>query len=124
MYVFTYFDVPSSANYLTNVNQFQIDGRICKIDKLRETSNNKQNLHFVIANNIFVSPNLKLNNYCPSVMWGKLAKDNVDLKVNDVINCRGRFHSRTYKKDLGNGEIEYRVAHELLITELNKLEGE
>lgn len=123
LYVFTYFDVPSTADYLAEVNQFEIDGRICKTDKLRETSNGKQNLHFVLANNIYISDNQKLNNYCPSVVWGKLAKENTELKVNDTIKCKGRFHSRTYKKEVGNGEIEYRVANELLVTELEKIDN-
>ena len=63
----------------------------------------------------------KLNNYIPSVVWGKLALSLVDLKVSDKVRVKGELHSRTYKKVMPNGEIEFKTAHELIVTELEKI---
>ena len=120
LYVFTYFDTPSTdlENYQDIINQVTVDGRICKVDKLRTTKNGKNNFHFILANNI-ISSDQKLNNYIPAVIWGKLAIENSGLQVNDKISAKGQLHSRIYKKFLDNGEIDFRTAHELVISELN-----
>ena len=39
------------------------------------------------------------------------------IKVNDKIMINGELHSREYKKVYENGELELRVAHELLVNE-------
>ena len=122
LYVFTYFDTPSTdlENYADISNQVTIDGRICKIDKLRTTKNGKNNIHFILANNI-ISFDQKLNNYIPSVAWGKLALSLADLRVSDKVQIKGQLHSRTYKKILPDGELELRTAHELVVNELEVL---
>lgn len=119
VYVFTYFDTPSTdiENYSDISNKVSIDGRICKIDKLRTTDNGKTNLHFILANNI-ISLDQKLNNYIPAVIWGKLAVEYSNLQINDKVNIKGELHSRTYKKILPDGEMEIRTAHELVVTDL------
>lgn len=123
LYVFTYFDTPKTNDEFQDiVNRVKLDGRVCKIDELRITDSGKSNLHLIIANNI-ISNNSgqKLNNYIPSVMWGKIAIDNSDLKINDKVSVLGKLHSRLYKKKLDNNEIELRMAHELLIEEIEKM---
>lgn len=125
LYVFTYFNPPSTntETYEETYNKVKLDGRICKIDKLITTTSGKSNIHFIIANNI-ISGNNKINNYIPSVAWGKLALSLTDLKVSDKVEVEGELHSRTYKKVLENGEIEFRTAHELIVTNLIKLNEE
>lgn len=121
LYVFTYFDTPSTdfENYSDTNNEVLLDGRVCKIDDLRMTSNGKANLHFVLANNIISSDgSQKLNNYIPCVAWGKLAYALQTLTVSTSVRVKGELHSRTYKKQLDDGEIEIRTAHELVIKEL------
>ena len=119
LYVFTYFDTPSTdiENYSDIINQVNIDGRICKLDQLRTTKNGKNNLHFILANNI-ISTDQKLNNYIPSVAWGKLAIELTKLKVSDRVRIKGQLHSRTYKKILPDGELDFRTAHELIVNSL------
>ena len=121
LYVFTYFNTPSTdtENYADISNKVVLDGRICKIDELRTTKNGKSNLHFIIANNI-LSANQKLNNYIPSVAWGKLALqlNTIGLRVSDKVNVVGELHSRIYKKQLDNGELELRTAYELVVNDL------
>ena len=121
VYVFTYQDKPEEKDETTN-NQFKLDGRICKIEQLRTTSNGKFNIHFIVANNIFSANGQKINNYLPATCWGKLAKQVAEMSVGDKVKLEGELHSRTYSKKNENEEVEFGVAHELLITRLEKIE--
>lgn len=113
LYVFTYFDIPE----MEDNNSVCVDGRICKIDTLRTTRNGKTNIHFILANNLIINEsNQKLNSYIPCIAWGKTAKELSELHVNDKILIEGEIHSREYKKILDNGEFEFRVAHECVVT--------
>lgn len=115
VYVFTYFD----KNEDDVINEFDIDGRICKINDLRVLENGKSCIHFIIANNLNVSnDSQKLNSYLPCVAWGNEAKELSAKSVNDVIHIKGEIHSRIYKKMIGENDFEYRTAHELVVTEL------
>lgn len=121
IYVFTYFDRPSSEVEI--INQFEVDGRICKIDELRKTESGKHNVHFILANNIITDlKGQKLNNYLPCVGWGKMAKELTTYQVNDHVKIKGELHSREYKKQLENGDIVFKIAHELVISEIEKLD--
>ena len=125
LYIFTYFDNGElDKNDQEILNEFIIDGRICKIDELRSTKDGKSNIHFVVANNLIIEDsNQKLNSYLPCIAWGKLAKQISQMHVNDKIIISGELHSREYKKiiDPETGEFEFRVAHELVV---NKCEQE
>ena len=113
IYVFTYFDQPSQEE----VDGAKIDGRICKINPLRKTKSGKQNIHFIIANNLHSQDNTKrLNSYIPCIAWGSVAKKIQDLSVNTKIKLIGQLHSREHKKRMGNGELEIRLAHEFVVT--------
>lgn len=118
IYVFTYFDVPEERIDDDKHIDYVIDGRICKIDPIRTTSNDRMNIHFILANNLIVSDgDRKLNAYLPCIAWGSLAKRISNLKVSDKITIRGRIHSREYVHNDDNGETEIKVAHELLVTD-------
>ena len=113
IYVFTYFDQPSQEE----VDGAKIDGRICKINPLRKTKSGKQNIHFIIANNLHSQDNTKrLNSYIPCIAWGSVAKKIQDLSVNTKIKLIGQLHSREHKKRMDNGELEIRLAHEFVVT--------
>lgn len=116
IYVFTYFDLPSIKDDVEVINEFEIDGRICKIDEIRKTASGKENIHFILANNLIIEEsNKKLNSYLPCVAWGNVAKELEKCNVNDKLLIKGELHSREYKKQIGEGEIEIRVAHELVV---------
>ena len=115
VYVFTYFDQPDSEDDEIE-NQVLIDGRICKIEPLRNLANGKCNIHFILANNIVQGSN-KLNSYIPCIAWGKCAKEIAKLSKNDNIAIRGELRSREYKKPTDDGKFEIRVAHELVVQE-------
>ena len=113
IYVFTYFDQPSQEE----VDGATIDGRICKINPLRKTKSGKQNIHFIIANNLYSQDNTKrLNSHIPCIAWGSVAKKIQDLSVNTKIKLIGQLHSREHKKRMNNGELEIRLAHEFVVT--------
>ena len=121
IYVFTYQDI---LNVECNEdNSAIIDGRICKKDILRTTKSGKNNFHFTLANNIISDKtNQKVNSYIPCVAWGRLAVEMSKLDINDKIEVTGELHSREYKKQLDNGEIEIKVAHELVVKTYTKVE--
>lgn len=120
IYVFTYFDQADlDENDKEILNGFHMDGRICKLDELHTTSDGKQNIHFILANNLIAENGYqKLNSYIPMIAWGKMAKKLSTLSVNDHIEVYGELHSREYKKVLEDGTVEIRVAHEGVINDL------
>ena len=123
IYVFSYLDEIQEdyPNELTN--KVVLSGRICKKDSLRTTSNGKHYIHFIVANNLFIEGDQKLNSYIPCVAWGVTGKElDSKFKVGDPIYLEGQLHSREYKKRFDNGEFEIRIAHEVLATNINKEE--
>lgn len=120
VYVFTYFDVPEDISN----NSVMIDGRICKKEKSRKTKNGDSSIHFILANNIYTDyANKKINSYIPCTAFGKLAKKINKMHISDVVTIKGKLRSRIYEKHLPKGEIEFRVAHEVVIDKL-EIDGE
>lgn len=119
LYVFTYFDQPDlDENDQEYTNYLELDGRICKLDELRTTRSGKNNIHLILANNLLVSDGAKkLNSYIPCIAWGETARRLAELDVNASISIVGQLHSREYKKTLPDGEFEFRVAHEVVVTD-------
>lgn len=121
IYVFTYFDDPDDDEIV--LNRVAIDGRICKLNDLRTTKNGKHNVHFILANNLVSADKSKrLNSYIPCIAWGNTAKKLAELSVNTQIKLYGELHSREHKKVHPDGEIEIRVAHELVVSEYEVIE--
>lgn len=127
VYVFTYFDIP---DYLFNLtedtephisNYCELDGKICKKNELRTTKEGKSVINFILANNL-VTETQNLNCYIPCVAWGKNAKYVNSLKIGDKIQLQGQLQSREYKKKLNDSDFEVRVAHEVSIKIINKIE--
>ena len=123
LYVFTYFDQPDlDEKDQECINRVDIDGRICKVDKIRKTKTGYSNLHFILANNLLVSDGTKkLNSYIPCIAWDTLADELATVTVNTPIQLKGELHSREYKKTLPDGSIELRVAHEVVVKEYHLL---
>ena len=121
IYVFTYFDIPQLNEEDQEIlNEFEVDGRICKIDPIRTTADGKQNIHFILANNLIIEEShQKLNSYLPCIAWGNLARELSKCAVNDQLLIKGELHSRTYTKAISESDVEIRVAHELVVTSIN-----
>lgn len=119
LYVFTYFDIPETdENDHELINYFELDGKVCKIDKLRKNQEGKESFHFILANNIFVEDkNTRIDTYLPCVCFGECARKlSKELSVGDPIYVKGQLHSRTYRKYYDNGEMEIKTAHEAVIS--------
>ena len=112
IYVFTQFNKPS--NSYSN-NYFELDGRVCKTDKIRPTKHNQKHMHIILANNIFsYSGKQKLNNYIPVVGYDEFAEVLSKYKVNDRIIIKGFLHSRPYIKTEDDKSI-VKTAYEAII---------
>ena len=121
IYVFTYFDEPEDVFESNNI--VHITGRICKMNELRRTRSNKNNLHFIVANNLISGDTGKrLNSYIPCIAWDNLAVELSKLPVNSKVDLIGQLHSREHTKTYDNGTKEIRVAHELLIEAFEVIE--
>ena len=117
VYVFTYFDTPEEISN----NCLSIDGRICKIDELRYSKAGIPYIHFILANNIFTNDGKKLNSYIPCTAYNENALTISSLSVSSKVLIDGEFHSHTYRKKLSNDEVEFRVAHEVIVKTLKML---
>lgn len=117
LYVFTYFDIPElNENDQEDINKLVFDGRVCKIEEIRQTRSGRNNIHLIVANNLIVSEgSKKLNSYIPCIGWGDVAVELAKLKVNTPIKIYGALHSREYRKTFEDGSFEIRVAHECVI---------
>lgn len=113
IYVYTRFELPSGE--ATGNNQFDVTGKICKKDDERTTVSGKKNTRFVIASNIPIGDNKRISAYLPCVAWGSVSKKMKDFSVTDSIHITGELHSREYKKTLENGDVEIRLARELVV---------
>ena len=119
IYIFTYFDIPETdAEDHEVINNFAIDGRICKLDQLRISATGKQSVHFILANNIITEgSHQKLNAYIPMVAFGQTAVEIANMHVSDKLLLHGNMNSRTYKKLLDNNELEFKVAYEGIVSD-------
>ena len=116
LYFFTYFDAPQEIDE-DETNSFEISGKICKLNPLYSDKNGRS-IHFILANNLILDNDKKINSYLPCVAFNKTAELISALSVGDDITIKGECHSRYYKKNLDNGEYEMRIAHELLVKEV------
>ena len=120
IYVFTYFD--DVDEQLSN-NIVKIDGRICKLNDIRHNRSGKDNIHFIVANNLVSGEgSRRLNSYIPCIAWGTVAKQISELSVSTRVMIDGELHSREHKKVYPDGTVEFRVAHELLVKDLKVIE--
>lgn len=107
VYVFTYFDEPES----NATNEFKVDGRVCKINPLYTTKAGNYSLQFILANNLYdESRGLKFNSYLPVVCWGEEAlRLSNELKINDIVEVTGSFHTRHYTKTINDEDVVFEV---------------
>ena len=121
IYVFTYFDIPKFEDGYEVSNYVELDGRICKMNPIRNYDNGSSSLSFILANNIFLENKKgKINNYIPVVCWDDNATKLKDLSISTQIKIYGKLHSRTYKKYVNDG-LEIKTAHEVILDKFELL---
>lgn len=99
-------------------NNIFLDGYICKDPIYRKTPLGREIADLLVA----INRPYNKSDYIPSIVWGRNAKFAKNLKVGDRVQMWGRVQSRDYEKKLENGEIEKRVAYEVSISKIKKLD--
>ncbi|MGI6168325.1 MAG: single-stranded DNA-binding protein [Christensenellales bacterium] len=99
-------------------NEIFLDGYICKPVVYRATPFNREITDVLLA----VNRHYNKSDYIPAITWGANARKCQYLEVGDRIQVCGRVQSREYEKRLSDGRIVVRVAYEVSISEVKKLD--
>ena len=99
-------------------NSIFLDGYVCKNPIYRKTPLGREITDLLVA----INRPYNKSDYIPSIVWGRNAKFAKNLKVGDRIQMWGRVQSRDYEKKLDNGEVEKRVAYEVSISKIKRLD--
>lgn len=99
-------------------NNIFLDGYICKEPIYRKTPLGREIADLLVA----INRPYNKSDYIPSIVWGRNAKFAKNLKVGDRIQMWGRVQSRDYEKKLESGEVEKRVAYEVSISKIKRLD--
>ena len=99
-------------------NNIFLDGYICKTPIYRKTPLGREIADLLVA----INRPYNKSDYIPSIVWGRNAKFAKNLNIGDRVQMWGRVQSRNYEKKLENGEIEKRVAYEVSISKIKKMD--
>ncbi len=99
-------------------NSIFLDGYICKDPIYRKTPLGREITDLLVA----INRPYNKSDYIPSIVWGRNAKFAKSLKVGDRIQMWGRVQSREYEKKLDNGDVQKRVAYEVSISKIKRLD--
>jgi len=99
-------------------NNIFLDGYICKDPIYRKTPLGREIADLLVA----INRPYNKSDYIPSIVWGRNAKFAKNLKVGDRIQMWGRVQSRDYEKKLESGDVEKRVAYEVSISKIKRLD--
>lgn len=101
-------------------NSIFLDGYICKIPIYRKTPLGREITDLLVA----INRPYNKSDYIPSIVWGRNAKFAKTLKVGDRIQMWGRVQSRVYDKKLESGSSVKRVAYEVSVSKIKKIDLE
>ncbi|MEF9992323.1 MAG: single-stranded DNA-binding protein [Peptostreptococcaceae bacterium] len=99
-------------------NSIFLDGYICKDPIYRKTPLGREITDLLVA----INRPYNKSDYIPSIVWGRNAKFAKNLEVGDRVQMWGRVQSRDYEKKLEGGSAEKRVAYEVSISKIKKLD--
>lgn len=99
-------------------NSIFLDGYICKDPIYRKTPLGREITDLLVA----INRPYNKSDYIPSIVWGRNAKFAKNLEVGDRVQMWGRVQSRDYEKKLEDGTIEKRIAYEVSISKIKKLD--
>lgn len=103
---------------LKNPNEIFLEGYICKAPVYRETPFGREITDLLIAVNRLYNK----SDYIPTIAWGRNARFSSNLNVGDQIRIWGRIQSRQYQKKFSDGNVENKVAYEVSISKMEKVE--
>ena len=101
-------------------NSIYLDGYICKLPVYRKTPLGREITDLLVA----INRPYNKSDYIPSIVWGRNAKFAKNLQVGDRIQMWGRVQSRTYDKKIESGDSIKKVAYEVSVSKIKKVEME
>lgn len=109
-------------------NSVELQGFLCRQPILRELPNDENKTYNEekpkrLICDMLLAVNSKYNKayYIPTIAFGRDSKWIAEQAVGTEISICGRLQSRAYQKNI-DGQIEERIAIELCIKNLNKIE--
>ena len=99
-------------------NSIYLDGYICKRPTYRKTPLGREITDLLVA----INRPYNKSDYIPSIVWGRNAKFARNLKVGDRIQMWGRIQSREYEKKIDEETIVKKVAYEVSVSKIKKVE--
>lgn len=100
-----------------NPNQIFLDGFICKEPVYRTTPFGREISDMLLA----VNRAYNKSDYIPTIAWGRNSRFCKTLKVGDNIRVWGRLQSREYQKKISETETVKKVAYEVSISKMEKI---
>ena len=100
-----------------NPNQIFLDGFICKEPIYRTTPFGREISDMLLA----VNRAYNKSDYIPTIAWGRNSRFCKSLKVGDNIRIWGRLQSREYQKKISDTEVVKKVAYEVSISKMEKV---
>lgn len=101
-----------------NPNQIFLDGYICKVPVYRKTPFGREISDMLLA----VNRPYNKSDYIPTIAWGRNSRYCKNLQVGDNIRIWGRLQSREYQKKLGEEDVVKKVAYEVSISKMEKVD--
>lgn len=101
-------------------NRIELEGYVCKPPVYRVTPFKREICDMLLA----VNRAYNKSDYIPAIAWGRNAKYAGEFAVGDKVAVTGRIQSRTYEKVLPDGNTEERVAYEVSVSGLERVDDE
>ena len=100
-------------------NRIELEGYVCKPPVYRTTPFRREICDMLLA----VNRAYNKSDYIPAIAWGRNAKYAGEFAVGDKVAVSGRIQSRSYQKVLPDGSTEERVAYEVSVSQLERVDG-
>ncbi len=113
-------DVQQAEGQPHTPNEITLEGFICKAPTYRTTPFGREIADVMLA----VNRSYGKSDYIPCICWGRNARFASNLQVGEKIKVFGRIQSREYEKALEGGESETRVAYEVSICQMERIEAQ
>ena len=102
----------------TKTNQIYLDGYICKEPIYRKTPLGREIADLLLA----VNRPYGKSDYIPCICWGRNARYANNFAVGDRCLVWGRIQSREYMKKITEEQVEKRIAYEVSVSKLERME--
>ena len=100
-------------------NHILLEGYMCKTPVYRKTPLGREIADLLLA----VNRPYGKSDYIPCICWGRNARFADGFQVGDHIQLWGRIQSREYQKRIGDEEFETRIAYEISVSKLERMDS-